>query len=458
RLLRHLGWSFFIFGLFNNVLYVIILSAALDLVPPSTPKGIIAFVNIAPALVAKLGWPYVLKGRIRYARRLLGCYALSTLGMIVVALFESLSMKLLGIAFASFSSGLGELTFLQLSTTYGSCAAEHGIGYFASGTGAAGIVGALVWWEVRSIGVRFGVGLSSIFPAVIPLTYYFLLPRQIDFVVVSNLSDSQRAPLLVNEASRDEASLSGTGSLAGGIVRTDVGNSKLSSILSANDKYRLVKPMLLTYMLPLFSVYLFEYTINQGVSPTLVYPVPAEDHWLLSSVIHTIRDYYPLWQLTYQTTVFISRSSISFGIPPIPKRWLAAPAVLQGLILLVLSYESSFGFFRSLAEVNSVTAQDRLTLHKTHHDATADIIFVFLLVSLEGLCGGSAYVNVFYHINRDTSDDEGGFTTEEREFRIGCVGFADSTGILLASLLAMPTEVGLCRAQVQRGKTLCLQV
>lgn len=33
-----LGLSFFIFGLINNVLYVIILSAALDLVPPSTPK------------------------------------------------------------------------------------------------------------------------------------------------------------------------------------------------------------------------------------------------------------------------------------------------------------------------------------------------------------------------------------------------------------------------------------
>ena len=65
------------------MLYVIILSAALDLVPPSTPKGIIAFCNIAPALVAKVAWPYVLKGRIRYTKRLLGCCLLSTLGMLV---------------------------------------------------------------------------------------------------------------------------------------------------------------------------------------------------------------------------------------------------------------------------------------------------------------------------------------------------------------------------------------
>ena len=100
-LLKKLGFAFFLFGLINNgelltnlnfigflwnvyaVLYVIILSAALDLVPPSTPKGIIAFCNIAPALVAKVGWPYFLKGRIRYTKRLIGCCVMSFLGMIV---------------------------------------------------------------------------------------------------------------------------------------------------------------------------------------------------------------------------------------------------------------------------------------------------------------------------------------------------------------------------------------
>ncbi len=105
------------------MLYVIILSAALDLVPPSTPKGIIAFCNIAPALVVKVGWPYVLKGRIRYAKRVIGCCLLSVLGMNrasrlspfprymltqrqVVAFSDALSMRLLGIGLASFSSGI----------------------------------------------------------------------------------------------------------------------------------------------------------------------------------------------------------------------------------------------------------------------------------------------------------------------------------------------------------------
>ena len=34
--------------------------------------------------------------------------------------------------------------------------------YFASGTGAAGLVGAFLWWELRNLGVRVGVGLSSV--------------------------------------------------------------------------------------------------------------------------------------------------------------------------------------------------------------------------------------------------------------------------------------------------------
>jgi battenin len=83
KLLLRLRISFFLFGLINNVLYVIILSAALDLVPPNTPKGIIAFCNIFPALLAKIGWPYLLKGKIRYKKRMIGCCSLSVLGMIV---------------------------------------------------------------------------------------------------------------------------------------------------------------------------------------------------------------------------------------------------------------------------------------------------------------------------------------------------------------------------------------
>ncbi|KAF7292802.1 Protein BTN [Mycena indigotica] len=430
-LLLKLGCSFFLFGLINNVLYVIILSAALDLVPPSTPKGIIAFCNIAPALVAKVGWPYFLKGRIRYTQRLVGCCALSAFGMLVVAFFDSLFMRLLGIGLASFSSGLGELTFLQLSTTYSPPSiAGHSVGYFSSGTGAAGLVGAFLWWEVRGLGVRVGVGLSSVMPLIIPLTYFFLLPSPAGFGPTTPYDNTTAYTALAT----------GEEDIAG----EEEGSSrpladKHHVYLTLNDKWRLVRPMLIRYMLPLFCVYLFEYTINQGIAPTLLYPVP--DHPFLSKIIHSIRDYYPLWQLVYQTTVFLSRSSISIGLPPLPSHLLPLPAIVQFGIFLTLTVESAIGIFPS------------------NTDEAWSIVLVFFLISLEGICGGSAYVNVFYRINQDPPSPETAHDIErarqEREFKIGSVGFADSSGILFASLFAVPMEVALCRQQVSRGKLLC---
>ncbi|KAK0469059.1 batten's disease protein Cln3 [Desarmillaria tabescens] len=439
RALVRLASSFFLFGLINNVLYVIILSAALDLVPPSTPKGIIAFCNITPALIVKVGWPYVLKGRIRYAKRVIGCCLLSVLGMIVVAFSDALSMRLLGISLASFSSGLGELTFLQLSTTYAPPSiAGHSVGYFASGTGAAGLVGAFLWWELRSLGVRFGVGLSSVLPFVIPLTFYFLLPPNSAFLPSSSYDDDEDSSCAITSTlpytplPTEEDVAEEEGSVPAGPKRVS---------LTPNDKLQLVKPLLIKYMLPLFCVYLFEYTINQGIAPTLLYPVPSPDKYsFLSKFIHSVRDYYPLWQLVYQTTVFFSRSSISMGLPPLPARLLSLPSIVQCLILLSLAYESAVGFYSDDSEGLS-------------------IITVFLLVSLEGICGGLAYVNVFYRVNQEHPDPNSANdverTRQEREFKIGSIGFADSSGILLASLVAVPTEVRLCRAQVRRGKLLC---
>ncbi|KAI6115303.1 batten's disease protein Cln3 [Pisolithus croceorrhizus] len=434
RLLFKLGLSFFIFGLINNVLYVIILSAALDLVPPSTPKGIIAFCNITPGLIANFGWSYILRGRIGYTRRIVGCSLLSFTGMLAVALHESLLSRLLGICLASFSSGLGSITYVQLSTTYSPAAiGGHSIGYWSSGTGAAGLFGAFLWWKLRGLGVETGIGISSVLPFVLPLTYFFLLPAPaaflnpttsivysalpLDDTEIPTINTSERSSLLENELKSE------------------------SVFLTTADKLRLLRPMVPKYMLPLFCVYLYEYTINQGIAPTLLYPVPSPERYdFLSKIIHSVRDYYPLWQLVYQITVFISRSTISLGIPPVPVRLLPLPAVVQLTILITLAYESAFGIFSEDHEGRS-------------------IVFVFVLISIEGICGGLSYVNVFYRINQERPNpsnvENKELEKQAREFKIGSLAFSDGCGILLASLLAMPTEIELCKLQVARGKLLC---
>jgi len=213
-----------------------------------------------------------------------------------------------------------------------------------------------------------------------------------------------------------------------------------------------VKPLLGKYMLPLFCVYLFEYTINQGIGPTLLYPVPSpHKHRLLGRIIHSVRDYYPLWQLVYQSNVFLSRSSISLGLPPLPRRLLPLPSIIQFFILLLLTLESAKGILGP-GDGSHGEAIDALS-----------IWLVFSLICLEGICGGLAYVNAFYHVNHEAPETPPSNSTmndlewmrQEREFKIGSIGFADSTGILLASLVAMPMEMELCKIQVGRGKLLC---
>jgi len=114
---------------------------------------------------------------------------------------------------------------------------------------------------------------------------------------------------------------------------------------------------------------------------------------------------------------------------------------VQSIVLVTLATESASGYFPS--------------------DISWTFFFIFCLIGIEGICGGLAYVNVFYRIGQEsypTADDdeyEIEKKKQEREFKIGSIGVGDSLGIMLASLLAMPTEIELCKAQVARGKTIC---
>lgn len=301
----------------------------------------------------------------------------------MIALFPSLAIRLSGIALASFSSGLGELTCLQLATRYGKEGAGKGVGWFSSGTGAAGLVGAAAWWIVRPLGVRDGLLSLSFLPFLFGTAYGIILPSVDSFHGVEGRGMYEQlhgdAPSPDEESADDAEEAndpSGNADVSFGVSATSSEfeqmrkDAEACDRLSFSDKLSLIKPMLFVYIIPLVLVYFFEYTINQGVAPTLLYPLPTRaQHPLLSLVIKQLKDYYPLYQLTYQTFVFLSRSSISvFRLPAIPKKYLWLPAILQGGLLLVLTSESLYQWFReSIASPLAI-----------------------VLVCIEGLAGGSA--------------------------------------------------------------------
>jgi battenin len=84
-------------------------------------------------------------------------------------------------------------------------------------------------------------------------------------------------------------------------------------------------------MLPLLLVYVAEYTINQGVAPTLLFPIS-------SSPFDEYRSFYSTYGAIYQVGVFISRSSTPF----IRIHNLYLPSFLQVANLVLLTTHGKY--------------------------------------------------------------------------------------------------------------------
>lgn len=168
-------------------------------------------------------------------------------------------------------------------------------------------------------------------------------------------------------------------------------------------------------MLPLLLVYIAEYTINQGVAPNLLFPL--ED-----SPFDQFRAFYPAYNATYQTGVFVSRSSTPF----FRTHHLYLPSLLQVLNLVVLALHALLGFIPS-------------------------VYIIFAIIFWEGLLGGLVYVNTFAEISDRVPK-------EDREFSLGATTVSDSAGICVAAFLSMVLEVWLCNYQVLHGQDYCRKV
>lgn len=175
QLLTHLG-------LINNVSYVIILSAALDLVGPAVPKGVVLLADVLPSFLTKLVAPYFIH-RIPYSLRIIIMCALSATGMFLIALTPSvidnngsITVKLFGVAMASLASGGGELSFLGLTHYYG----PFSLAAWGSGTGGAGLIGAglyVLLTNTIGMSIRNSLLTCAFLPFIMPVAFFLVLPQ-----------------------------------------------------------------------------------------------------------------------------------------------------------------------------------------------------------------------------------------------------------------------------------------
>ncbi|KAF9133452.1 battenin CLN3 protein [Linnemannia schmuckeri] len=165
--------AFFTFGIINNLIYVVILSAAVDLVGAKVPKGVVLLADIAPSLLVKMIAPYFVH-RIPYSARVVLCASLSFSAVVLIAQAEAIPVRLFGVMMASLSSGLGELTFLMLSSFY----RLQMVSAWSSGTGGAGLLGALLFLALTSwlgLSISQTLAVVSLFPALMLIAYFVIL-------------------------------------------------------------------------------------------------------------------------------------------------------------------------------------------------------------------------------------------------------------------------------------------
>lgn len=381
--------AFWFLGLCNNFGYVVMLSAAYDILkkqddsnepkPTDAPPGfhcnpistgLILLADILPTLLIKITAPFYMQ-QINYHIRVFTCITLLVASLLTVAYSSSVGVSILGVVFASLSSGIGEITFLAFTSYF----KKSTISAWSSGTGMAGIAGAIAYAGLIQVGFtpHQTLLLLLIVPFIWAMVFWVLLKMPEQYTICQRTEASENEPLIC-----------------------DPNNTDRASYLSIKEKFRIMIP-LLKYMIPLFLVYLAEYMINQGLYELLYY-----NCWLNQA------QQYRWYQVDYQVGVFISRSSVR--IFPIKKIYI--PTIIQWLILGFLIAEVWVSFIPT-------------------------IWITFAVIFLEGLCGGSVYVNAFTLISEEVP-------AVHKEFSLGASSMADSIGISIAGGVALPLHDALC--------------
>eukprot|EP00117_Sycon_ciliatum_P012373 scpid74062/ scgid5569/ Battenin; Protein CLN3 len=436
--------AFWLLGLCNNFGYVIMLSGAHDILldetgdhsgegsnstttlPPTSSTGYpittsnstnttaaecnrldcnkestatILLADVLPSLLIKITAPYFMH-LIPFHLRIFLCVACGISSYVLVAFAHVIALSYLGVVFASIGSGLGEITFLSLTSHYPSTT----VSYWSSGTGAAGAVGAWAYALLRQgLSSRDTLLVCNVIPVLMAITYWGILPKPTSVVkydVSDALLDENSDPngASDNEANEGDAIFSDPSQPQTSGRRKKLKPPGASAKMTLREKLMLLPP-LLKYMIPLFFVYYAEYLINQGLYELMIWR---------SCIFIDPGEQYRWFQATYQFGVFISRSSSQ--ILPINPIWLLSTLQLVNLGVLFIEVDKHI---------------------------FPNIYIPFAFTFYEGLLGGACYANAFTRIHREVAP-------AQQEFSLGAASVADSLGIAVAGVTALPIHSHYC--------------
>ncbi|KAK6014840.1 CLN3 protein [Ostertagia ostertagi] len=354
-----------------------------------TSAGVVLLCNILPALLVKLMCPFVMH-RIPYGIRHFVICSLQVASLLVTAFAESVPAALIGVCVASVAGGFGETTYLGLAGHY----SKHTIATWSSGTGMAGLAGAFSYagmTDARLLALTSTQAMLVML--VVPAVFAFHILRRSRTGAFCPKNQCCSAERVVYEQIKAPPSA------------TDVASVQSNAQPGLVEQLKVVKS-LLKYMVPMFLVYVAEYLINQGLLELTVFDCA---HGYGTSPASQYRWY----QVMYQTGAFISRSSLK--LVQFNMSFIALMPLLQLLNTIFLTFNAIYAFVPHFGMVCAI-------------------------ILYEGLIGGGSYVNTFHHIHRKIDPSI-------REFALSTVSLADTLGILVAALTAIPLHNAICAMQ-----------
>uniref|UniRef100_A0A3P9HPJ9 Battenin n=1 Tax=Oryzias latipes TaxID=8090 RepID=A0A3P9HPJ9_ORYLA len=334
------NWAgFWILGLCNNFAYVVMLSAAHDILTKEESKnapvwlvatsgvgngsngtnydcnpvttGAVLLADILPTLIIKFIAPVFIH-KVPYGFRVLACVLVTVVSFLLVSFSSAMWQSILGFRRASCDQRLlcGSLT------VFPACPRNVLEGW-GSGTGGAGVAGALLY--------------SGLIQAGLP-------------------------------PPGDRAGHAGGPGFHAHQVRGEPPHTA-DRVGSAASDSGAFEQGLLKFMGPLALVYFAEYFINQGLLELLFFPNFSLSH----------ADQYRWYQTIYQFGVFASRSSLH--CVKIRRVWILTLLQVVNAVFLLLAVKFQF---------------------------LPSAWLLFVIIFYEGLLGGAAYVNTFHFISKET--------------------------------------------------------
>lgn len=524
-----LALGLFVNGLYNNLGYVVMLSAAKSILPHASVAYVLLF-DDTPAFFAQLLSPLLLK-TVSFRARILFIMTLTMTALSMAAYCTAMASAspsglhfpglnrhhemmeahikvieskpavtkfnsqdqcgyaapLIAVALTSICFGVGESTFFSMLAVHPSSS----IGYFASGTGCAGVVGAgvyfvLIWLfnaptALLICAMSVPVHAAIFFRIVLPATE--IARRDLR----ENLKVRSKSVAIVAEEGTVSSNFEARGNL-------DHSSSSPNSTSKESSSRSLCAPVwqslkiasrlrrsILKYFTPLFIMYYITFFINHALLPhvsrelavgdnahklahikTLNAGVVSSDNFDL--LRHVEERYYVLFFFVYQCAVFMFRSSLTYIKLKRSRTLWMLNALQLSILLLFLAMTSmrhhsiettlaEWSRAMSGANVTHIPSDNAVVDNNDGHRGILSAIFtkglIFVCVIIEGAVSGIIYVNTFNLVRHDKliehapsfqGESVGTSEEESRSIVLGLVVCATTAGPILAALTGIAVD------------------